>query len=86
MRDMNRSKDVPGPKLERPYEGEEEMKDYKDYPGEDLNKFGKLEEMKLSTLHCGNIKEPLKGLGEQVVKEVAEMGQNHKMSPEKTAK
>lgn len=93
MRDMNRSKDVPGPLLERPYEGhagyeqgDDEMKDMKDYPGEKLNEFGKMDEWKLSSLHDGNIGEPLKCLGQQVVVESVPMGEDKQEPVEKTAK
>lgn len=65
--DNNRSKDVAGPELKRPYDVELKMK-------ESSNQTNVLEKCPLSSLHCGDQEAPLVGLGEQQVVVSQSMG------------
>lgn len=81
-RDMNRSRDVAGPVLKRPYDMEMTMagKDFGSESGlEDYADTGVLEKMPLSSLHMGDQEVPLKALGMQDVVVVAPMGRDSAM-------
>lgn len=80
MYDNNRSKDVPGPLLKRPYDTELPMKEE--------SKEGNLSisSMPLSSLHEGNVEKPLAALGSQEVKVSMPMGSDSKASAPKISK
>lgn len=67
-KDTNRSKDVEGPKLERPEDKELKMKD------SDYKEGGPLSKFSLADLHDGDHHSPLTALGKQKVLEVHPMG------------
>jgi hypothetical protein len=73
--DNNRSKDVPGPKLTRPYQSEAKMaKDSYSNSPSGFNDTQVMSKHDLSDLHQGHIETPLSALGGQSLVEKAEMG------------
>ena len=71
-RDMNRSRDVEGPKLKRPYDQETTMKDNM----KDSAPTGTIEKCPLADLHQGDHEVPLTALGMQKVVVSATMGED----------
>lgn len=78
--DNNRSRDVAGPVLNRPYEVELTMAKTM---GEDTQT---IEQFSLADLHCGNLEKPLAGMGEQHVKVDMAMGKDMAGNEPKTSK
>lgn len=82
-RDMNRSRDVAGPKLERSYDQETTMKDKMmkdDVKGDvfhDSAPTGTIEKTPLESLHEGDVEVPLTATGRQKVVITVPMGQDH---------
>lgn len=72
-KDMNRSRDVAGPELKRPFEGEYKMKDMGIHGS---NPTGTISKHPLSELHHGDQESPLKALGMQAVVESHPMGRD----------
>lgn len=77
QRDMNRSRDVEGPELKRPYSQENEMKQDKGGLFHDSAPTGTLEKLSLSELHDGDHMKPLTALGAQATKVSTGMGEDH---------
>lgn len=71
-RDMNRSRDVKGPELKRPYD--QEMKPMKEM--KDSSPTGTLSKHGLSELHDGDHHAPLTALGKQEVVQSSPMGRD----------
>ena len=82
-RDMNRSRDVAGPKLLRSKDQENTMADDKTFGGDHGNLFhddhptGTLSKHPLSELHQGHHEVPLAASGEQGVVVSSDMGSDH---------
>jgi hypothetical protein len=81
MRNTNISKDVPGPKLLRSYDQENDMKEMKDGMGGDLfhddHPTNTISKHPLSELHYGDHESPLSASGLQGVVETSPMGSDH---------
>lgn len=74
-RDMNRSRDVEGPKLERSYDKETNVKDSAMKSGSSFGEqTGTISKHSLSELHHGDHETPLTALGQQSVVESHSMG------------
>ena len=73
-RDMNRSRDVKGPELKRPYDQETTMKDKAMSGMGDTAPTGTLSKHPLSELHQGEEEAPLLALGKQEYKVSSPMG------------
>jgi hypothetical protein len=78
-RDMNRSRDVKGPELKRPFDQETTMKDKSMGGGlfHDDAPTGTLSKHPLSELHHGDHETPLTATGEQLLVDPSPMGSDH---------